>query len=345
MLDKLEFMISLSREQHFGRAAESCGVAQPTLSLGIQSLEQMLNTPLVKRASRFPGFTPEGERVRVWAHRLVGDARAMRQDLLGLKSGTDSHLRIAAIPSAMPLVARLTVPLQLRHPNVRFTVLGRTSTVLLNMLRQREIEAGVTYLSNEPIGDVSAIPIYREEYLLLTTADGPFGDTDRVTWSQAAEAPLCLLARDMQSRRIVDSILRRIGIELTPLMETDSLTALMAHVRVGRWASIIPNSALESGAGIPRLGLALPGAALMEASGWLQLVALGLALLVGARVLGAYIARVFSGEPLREDRVFGPVERVIYRAAGVTPESEQRWTAYARSVLAFSVVSVLGSSD
>ena len=86
MLDKLEFMIALSREQHFGRAAESCGVAQPTLSLGIQSLEQMLNTPLVKRASRFQGFTPEGERVLVWAHRLVGDARAMRQDLLGLKN-------------------------------------------------------------------------------------------------------------------------------------------------------------------------------------------------------------------------------------------------------------------
>jgi len=154
-------------------------------------------------------------------------------------------LRIAAIPSAMPLVAKLTVPLQIRHPNVRFTVLGRTSNVLLNMLRQREIEAGVTYLSNEPIGDVSAVPIYREEYLLLTTPGGPFGDADRVTWSQAGEAPLCLLARDMQSRRIVDSILRRIGVEAIPVMETDSVSALMAHVRIGRWASIVPNSALE----------------------------------------------------------------------------------------------------
>ena len=246
MLEKLEFMIALSREQHFGRAAESCGVAQPTLSLGIQSLEQALNTPLVKRASRFQGFTPEGERVLLWAHRLVGDARAMRQDILGLKNGAESHLRIAAIPSAMPLVAKLTVPLQIRHPNIRFTVLGRTSTVLLNMLRQREIDAGVTYLSNEPIGDVRAIPIYREEYLLLTTEAGPLGDTDRVTWSQAAETPLCLLARDMQSRRIVDSILRRIGIEAMPVLETDSMSALMAHVRVGQWASIVPNSALES---------------------------------------------------------------------------------------------------
>ena len=246
MLEKLEFMIALAREQHFGRAAESCGVAQPTLSLGIQSLEQMLNTSLVKRASRFQGFTPEGERVLVWAHRLVGDARAMRQDILGLKDGSDVHLRIAAIPSAMPLVARITVPLQIRCPNIRFTVLGRTSNVLLDMLRQREIEAGVTYLSNEPIGEVSAIPIYREEYLLLTTTNGPLGDADRVTWSQAGVAPLCLLARDMQSRRIVDGILRRIGVELTPRMETNSLSALIAHVHAGRWASIVPNSALEA---------------------------------------------------------------------------------------------------
>jgi DNA-binding transcriptional LysR family regulator len=246
MLEKLEFMIALSREQHFGRAAESCGVAQPTLSLGIQSLEQMLNTPLVKRASRFQGFTPEGERVLRWAHRLVGDARAMRQDLLGLKTGIDSHLRIAALPSAMPLVATLTVPLQLRNPNIRFTILSRTSNALLKMLHQREVDVGVTYLSNEPIGDVSAVPIYREEFLLLTTSDGPFGHADHVTWTQASDAPLCLLARDMQSRRIVDTVLRGIGIESKPLMETDSVNALIAHVRVGGWASIIPNTALES---------------------------------------------------------------------------------------------------
>ena len=69
---------------------------------------------------------------------------------------------------------------------------------------------------------------------------------------------------------------------------------------------------------------------------------LGAALLVCARVLGAYIARVFGGEPQREDRVFAPLERAIFRLTGVTPESEQRWTAYARSVLAFSVVSILG---
>src|SRR5690349_13947814 len=192
MLEKLEFMIALSREQHFGRAAESCGVAQPTLSLGIQSLEQMLNVPLVKRSSRFQGFTPEGERVLVWARRLVGDAQAMRQDILGFNTGITSHIRLAAIPTSMSLVARLTMPFQTRYPNVRMTVLSRHSNALIELLHHREIDVGVTYLTNEPIGDVVSVPLYREQFLLLTTAEGPLGYADRVRWDEAGNVPLCL---------------------------------------------------------------------------------------------------------------------------------------------------------
>ncbi len=246
MLEKLEFMIALSREQHFGRAAESCGVAQPTLSLGIRSLEEMLNVPLVKRSSRFQGFTPEGERVLVWARRLVGDARAMRQDILNFNGGAETRLRIASIPSAMSLVAKITLPFQQRHPAVRFTVLARSSGVLLNLLHQREIDVGVTYLTNEPIGDASAIPLYRETYLLLTTPEGPLGYADRVSWAQVSDIPLCLLDRTLQNRRIVDSVLRRVGAEPTPMVETDSLAALVSYVRLGQWASIVPNSALDA---------------------------------------------------------------------------------------------------
>jgi DNA-binding transcriptional LysR family regulator len=245
MLEKLEFMIALAREQHFGRAAEACGVAQPTLSLGIQSLEQMLNVPLVKRSSRFQGFTPEGERVLVWARRLVGDARAMRQEILSFHSEMESQVCIGVMPCAMPIVAKLTVPFQARHPGVRLRVFGRSSKDLLDLLHKREIDAGITYLSNEPIGDVQAVPLYREEFLLLTTHDGPLGYADRVTWEQAGNVPLCLFERDLQNRRIIDSVLRGLGVEPTPVMETDSLLALSSYVRFGRTASIVPSSVLE----------------------------------------------------------------------------------------------------
>ncbi len=76
----------------------------------------------------------------------------------------------------------------------------------------------------------------------------------------------------------------------------------------------------------------------MTWAGWLQLVALIAAIGVTAPLLGRYIANVYDGGPSRLDRVFGPVERLIYRACRVDPEREQRWNVYALSVIAFSVV-------
>lgn len=95
MIDRLEFIIALARESHFGRAAEACRVSQPTLSGGIKYLEDMFGVLLVQRGSQFHGFTPEGERVLEWARRIVGDARAMRQDIDALKRGLVGHVKIA----------------------------------------------------------------------------------------------------------------------------------------------------------------------------------------------------------------------------------------------------------
>ena len=67
MIDKLEFLLALARERNFSRAAESCGVTQPTLSAGIKQLEDSLGVLLVNRSSRFHGLTAEGERVLEWA--------------------------------------------------------------------------------------------------------------------------------------------------------------------------------------------------------------------------------------------------------------------------------------
>src|SRR5690348_2687853 len=152
MLDKLEYLMALARERHFGRAAEACGVTQPTLSAGIKQLEETLGVLLVQRGSRFIGFTPEGERTLDWARRIVGDARAMREEIKALKHGLAGQLRIAAIPTTLAMVAALTTPFRARHPDVRFTILSRTSIEILALLEDLEIDAGVTYLDNEPLG-------------------------------------------------------------------------------------------------------------------------------------------------------------------------------------------------
>ena len=76
----------------------------------------------------------------------------------------------------------------------------------------------------------------------------------------------------------------------------------------------------------------------MTAAGWAQLIALIVVIGVTAPLLGRYMANVYEGGPSRLDRVFEPVERLIYRACRIDPQREQRWNIYALSLLAFSVV-------
>jgi K+-transporting ATPase ATPase A chain len=80
----------------------------------------------------------------------------------------------------------------------------------------------------------------------------------------------------------------------------------------------------------------------MTSSGWLQFGVLIAILLVTTRVLGGYIAGVFGGDDTRWDRIFGPLERLVYRVCGVDPRREQTWPVYALALIAFSLVSVLG---
>ncbi len=211
VIDKLEFFITVAKEQSFSRAAEICGVTQPTLSAGIKQLEDALGVLLVNRSSRYHGLTREGERVLVWAKRIVADARAMRIEVRTLREGLSGQLTIAAIPTALGIVSALTAPFLDNHPDVRFKVLSAPSTDILSMLDNLEIDAGVTYLDNEPLGRVRAVPLCAERYRLLTVAGNPLGDRERVTWSEVAGIPLCLLTPDMQNRRIVDGLMRESG--------------------------------------------------------------------------------------------------------------------------------------
>ena len=246
MIDKLEYILALAREKHFGRAAEACGVTQPTLSAGLKHLEEQMGVLLVNRGSRFQDFTPEGQRVLEWARRIVGDTRSMRDEVNSLRHGLTGSLRIAAIPTALAMVASLTTPYRERHPNVRFTIYSRNSIEVLDLLENLEIDAGITYVENEPLGRVNTVPLYPESYRLLTSAEAPLGNRDRVTWAEVAQVPLCLLTPDMQNRRIIDRLIKSAGGESRPTLESDSMILLFSHVRTGRWASVMPAKLAET---------------------------------------------------------------------------------------------------
>jgi K+-transporting ATPase ATPase A chain len=76
----------------------------------------------------------------------------------------------------------------------------------------------------------------------------------------------------------------------------------------------------------------------MSAAAWVHLLLIVGILAVLVPVTGRYLAAVYGGAAAPGDRVFGPVDRVIYRLCGIDESSEQRWTGYLRSLLAFSLI-------
>lgn len=246
MIDKLEAFIALAQARHFGRAAEQLGVTQPTLSASIKHLEEQLGVLLVERGSRFRGLTAEGEQVLTWARRIVGDTRAMRDEMRAARRGLSGRLRIAAIPTALAMVPRLTTPFRERHPGVSFSILSRTSVEVLSLIGNFDMDVGITYLDNEPLGRVVSLPLYRERYQLITSAGNPLSDRQSVTWAEVSALPLCLLTPDMQNRRIIDQHLAEAGVSARPTLESNSMILLFAHIRTGKWSSIMPLNLAET---------------------------------------------------------------------------------------------------
>src|SRR5512141_1974327 len=75
----------------------------------------------------------------------------------------------------------------------------------------------------------------------------------------------------------------------------------------------------------------------MTGNGWLQIGLFALAVLLVTKPLGIYLVAVYEGRV----RWLAPVERLLYRAAGIDPAAEQHWTGYAAAMLVFSAASML----
>jgi len=250
LIKQLQYLTALGRERHFGRAAATCNVSQPTLSAGIRHLEDEMGVPIVERAQRFKGFTVEGQKVLDWAQRMVADYEALHQELSLARQGLSGQLRLGVIPSVLPVTSMITGPFADQHPAVNILMRSLTSKEIQRGLDTFDLEAGITYLDNEPLENVRTRPLYRERFFLIEAGED---SRARVTWSEAARLPLCLLSRDMQNRRIIDGVFRSIGVEVRAQIEANSPLSLIAHVRDGKIATILPHGFLSLISGMPGL--------------------------------------------------------------------------------------------
>ncbi len=241
VLRQIEYLTALARERHFGRAAAFCHVSQPALSVAVKKLEAELGLQLVRRDGRRCELTSEGRDLLRWADQVIAGVEGLKSEAANLKGELRGRLRLGVIPTALPVVGRIVGPLLQAHPSVDVDVHSMSSREIGLQLKTHGIDAGLTYLDNEPIGEVETHPVYEEEYVFVTASRELLSPVD---WSALDGISLCLLSGEMQNRRIVDSLLERAAAKAVVRFQTDSISALVSLVRSG-WACIVSRAWID----------------------------------------------------------------------------------------------------
>jgi DNA-binding transcriptional LysR family regulator len=247
LLRQLEYFVAVARERHFARAAESCYVSQPALSTSIAKLERELSVTLINRGQNFEGLTPEGERLVVWAKRVLAEHDALKAEAAAMRSGISATLRLGTGPTVSTTAALPVAAFCALHPLARVKVCSRlSSTELLRQLRNFELDVAIAHFGPDDQSGLEVVPLYEEEYVLLVSGEQLVPATRTITWAEAAQLPLALLTPDMRFRQFIDKAFASSGAVAAPQVETDSVASLYAHVASGAWASVVPHTWLRA---------------------------------------------------------------------------------------------------
>lgn len=255
LLASLRYLVALHEHRHFGRAAQACHITQPALSNALRALEKEFGVVVVRRGRSFEGFTPEGERVLASAQRMLHEHQVLQQDLSSDAAHPRGTLRLGAVPTAMPILARFAGQLQARHPGIVPVALSMSSQALEAGLENISLDLALGYTERMPArgGPLRAWPQYVEHYFLLRRAPRPPKSPPRrlqigppMAWADAAALPLCLLTPEMHNRSLVDGAFRAAGATVMPAMETDSVLTLALSVVAGQLCSVLPGALVDA---------------------------------------------------------------------------------------------------
>jgi DNA-binding transcriptional LysR family regulator len=241
---QLHYLVALAEHKHFAHAAEACWVSQPALSAGIRQLERELGIMIILRDRRFQGFTPEGERVLVWARQTLASLEGLRQEAALAQIVAGGHLAIGTVPSALRAVSMLASEYRRAIPKLTLEVFSLSTRDILHRLKNKEVHLGLAYAEGCDSDVYESIVLYSERFVLLSSDKAGLPTKSSYSWAEAARLPLCLFNHEMQNRKIVDAAFRHAGVVPNVAVETNTLSVLYEEVRMGEVCSIAPVSAL-----------------------------------------------------------------------------------------------------
>jgi LysR family hydrogen peroxide-inducible transcriptional activator len=192
-LTELRYIVAVARERHFGRAAQSCYVSQPTLSIAIKKLEDELGITLFERGGPEVAVTDIGERVIEQAQRVLEEAETVKRLAGEHQNELVGPLKLGVIFTISPyLLPKLIPALRILAPDMPLILEENYTARLAEMLKRGEVDAIIVADPFEEPGTM-AYPLYDEPFVVATPKGHPWEKQPAVRPSQLAEESVLLL--------------------------------------------------------------------------------------------------------------------------------------------------------
>lgn len=263
-LRDLRYLLAIVEHEHFGRAAEACGISQPTLSVQVRRLEELLGIALFERTSRKVVPTEACARLIGHVRAAVAEADAIFAVAGSLRDPLAGKLRLGIIPTLAPYLLPLVfAPLREALPGLDVEPWEDQTAALLERLRAHELDAAL--LATDTDGaDLADRALFSEPFLAALPPDHPVARLGSVT--EADLAPDILVLTDGHCLRDQAlAVCGRTGALGGPLRAA-SLSTLLSMVAAGYGTTLVPGLAAGAAqdAGIVLRPLAMPAARIVR---------------------------------------------------------------------------------
>jgi LysR family hydrogen peroxide-inducible transcriptional activator len=180
-LRQLRYLAALAAHRHFGRAADSCAVTQPALSMQIRDLEKQLGIALVERRPNDVMLTDLGAEVARRAERVLVAARDLEDFAKHQGRVLCGRLQLGIIPTLAPYVLPKILPeLQHRFPDLRVELRETQTRLLIDELSRGILDAAMLALPVTEPG-LETIRLFDDAFLLAVPASDPRPVTTQLT--------------------------------------------------------------------------------------------------------------------------------------------------------------------
>ena len=249
-LTELRYIVAVARERHFGRAAESCFVSQPTLSIAIRKLEEELGVTLFERGASEISVTPIGDQIVEQASRVLEESALIKHIAQQGKDQLNSPLRLGAIFTIGPYLLPHLIPLlHKRAPNMPLLIQESFTTRLSEQLKQGELDVIIISLPFEESGIVTQ-PLYDEPFQAVAPAKHAWEKRKTIPADDLAKETLLLLGAGHCFRDQVMKVcpaLNRFSASpgsMQQTLEGSSLETIRHMVASGAGVTVLPCSAI-----------------------------------------------------------------------------------------------------